>query len=294
MRKITILFAVCAVLFSCQREDSPKVDPTAKYEIKSDALPAPSAAEKSMLITVDNPAYDQFEVIELTESGMFLAYEASEKTEMATKSSGDENIVSGTYTIKDGYFVFFAGVEVKIPADVAINAITSIYINGVAYSATATPTAAGESASITSFCRTWFPTKFHASLMSNGTVLYNKEGKTITDLQDDLFTYVLNAVPSAADLLFDAELQSFIFTNNKTAAVVMAGAEYEVCEWESVGDGKVKFILNGTPVVASTYFKAGTPNTMYILIDLDTAFEGAEDYDITVSGRLVVTMVDAQ
>lgn len=295
MKKLLILCAMSAALFACNKADSPKVDPTKVYEIVSDNLgvATPSDGVHPMVLKVTGAPVSTLENIEITESGLFLAYANSEKK---TKAS-DSNIVSGTYSITaDKIVLTVEGYKVEIPLNVAVNAITSILINSSPCTVAAAPIVAGTTPTIASICRTWYPKEYHASIMSDGTVLYNKIGKDVMSLQDDLFTYVLGEKPATADLVLTSELEEYTFTNNKTALVKMAGNEYEVCTWSEEGADKLRFTLNDRSFVGTPYFKAGNPNTMFMIIDIAAAFDG-KDTDlgsITVNGRLVITLVDAK
>ncbi len=266
MKKLLVLLSVCAVLFSCEKEDPVQVDPAEKYMITSEQLALPAKAAAAMSITLAEPPVPVLSNIELTESGMYIAYDNTQKTK-ADPLAG-KSIITGDYTSDNGYHSFVAeGVEVKIPAGIDAASITEILVGGVSYAASAAQIPAGNDITTKGICRTWYPVSYHISIMANGCILYNKESNNIMDLQKDFLAYSLGKEPSEDDLLFNAELDRFVFTNNHTAAVVMSGSIYEVCSWTEDGADKVKFTLNGSNVTASPYFKAGSPNTMYIIIN---------------------------
>lgn len=298
MKKLSIVCALCALVFSaCSKENSPKVDPTAKYQIKSDVLAAPSAPVSPASLRISSTAApSSLRNIELTESGDFIAYADGEKTKGA-----DADVAAGKYSFQDGKIQFtVSGNSVQIQTPVQVPGTVSVYVNGTQFEAQvgAFPSATPE---IVSFCRTWYPVSYHASIMSNGKVVYNKVDTEAMSLQKDLLTYIYGAEPADEDLFFNAELESFIFTKDFTAAVCMKGIEPEVCSWSispkqiDMKNQSYRFFLNGNEVVATPYFKAGNPNTMYIMIDLAANLDANKgDYNVNVSGRLVITMADAK
>lgn len=266
MKKILIFMTVCAVLFSCQKEEPKVIDPTDKYVIASENLPVPAKASKAIVITVANPPAKVLSNIELSEAGMFIAYSDAYKTKSGKLE--DQEIITGTYTTAGGSYVLnWNGVEITLSASSDVASIDCIMIDGVAYGASASIMPEASDTLEKGLCRTWYPAGYHIAIVANGSVLYNKESKNIMGLQKDFLKYVLGKEVDEDDLLFNAELDSFIFTNNHTAAVVMSGSILEVCEWEKISIDRVKFSLNGKSVEANPYFKAGSPNTMYLMID---------------------------
>lgn len=299
MKKYLIIVAALAALVSCQKDNGQKTDPTKKYEIPSEALPAPEAAAKAMAIKLLDPPAPVLKNIEITEGGRFIAYSET-KLSKATPLDRDD-VLTGTYGSDGDYFTLHVkGSEVKIPSKVAASELSSVLVDGKSHSASATPIKPATGKTEVGLCRTWFPVSYHATLSNKDNILFNKENSTVMNLQKDLIAYILGQEPAAKDLLFDAELQNLTFTNNNTVAVAMTGDINEACNWSKASGDQISFELNGYKVLATPYFKAGTPNQMNIIIDIK-----ASDFDIPVDvkipeeiinikGRLVVTMVDAK
>jgi len=297
MKRILFAVAICLAFVACNKE-TVQVDPLEVYNVTSEALPAPAGAEQAMLVKItDNlPAeLSALQNIEITEAGYFIAYKNGQR-KLVTKGDDATNVVAGTWKTENGYIVISVlGVEVKIPAGAA-SAIKNVLIGGKNYGATGTEYTGTPANTSTSLCRTWHPTKYHATLKSGQNVVYNKENTTLISLQKDLFDYILKDVSDEEVELFEGELESIIFTKLNTASLVMTGIT-EVCEWQwaDENEGTIKFSVGQYDVTAKLLFSAGTPNTMYVMIDLDVAFQKYSKLaEYNLNGKFVITMVDAK
>ncbi len=270
---------------SCNSDEvDDTINPIAVYESCMDALAAPvNGISPVNIILTAGP----FTNIKLGEGSTFVAYGRETRAD-------SKNSFSGTYTINGTNIEFKAGsYNVSIPISTVIKAIS---ISGLEYDTTSDAIPGVSEPKTQSLCRAWYPTDYHAVVMVDGKVMYNKHESSLVDLEYDLYAYVLCVEKKdvkESDLLITHEVKNFVFMSDNTFAATYTNNATDINKWKwsNTSNGEIKFIVGGNELVGEARFKQGNPNNMYIIADIDMS--GAGDLGThKVSGKLVISLSD--
>lgn len=275
-------------LTSCSSDETENEvkDPTERY---SNLLPvtlkdAPFAQSAKKYAV---PTESGIKSLEITESGYCIVETAA--NEVRTRAaSGATNILMGTCKLNDKGEIEAQVGSYKITIPIIQGAL--IAINGKSYTVEVEASDIASSTSTTNLCRSWEPVSYHAYIMSNGKIYYNKVESNIMSLQRDLFKYILGSEPKERNYIIKNDIKDLLFTKAGSFAMNYknGGAETKAWNWDIEKDA---LLINnsdgGKFLSASTKFSG---NTMYLFIDVSIDVKSdAIDVD-AVDAKLVVTL----
>lgn len=283
--------AFCFGFSSCSSDDVDETaNPLSVYDSAIGKILDAAKTDIPLTQILVKDANSPISKIKLGEGNTFL-------TELkATRASS--NVITGTYTIEGSDVVLKIGkYTVKVPVSKVVETALRIAVNGTEYDAEAFKVGGTANAQTLSICRAWVPVDYHAVIVADGKVMYNKHNSDLVALQRDFYAYVLG-LPSQndvreSDLLISHNVKSFTFMSDNTFVSTYTNEQSDVnnWSWSDGSKGKIRFNIAENDINGEARFEKGNPNTLYLLSDVDlSAVSNLKDYKITA--KIVITMND--
>lgn len=281
----------CFGFSSCSSDDEIEVNdnPLSIYDSAIGKVLDAAKTDINPIQITFNSAKSPISMIKLGEGNTFLA------ELKATRASS--NVITGTYAIEGSDAVLKVGsYTVKIPVSKVLELGLKVIINSTEYDAEAFKVGGSADAQTLSICRAWTPVDYHAAIVYDNKVMYNKHNSNLVALEKNLFAYVLGVSESdikEKDLLISHNVKSFIIMSDGTFSTTYTNEQNDVNNWSwtNSSKGKIRFNIDGNEINGEARFEKGNPNTMYLMADIDLSTVG-DLGNRRITGKLIIKLND--